>query len=233
MPVALLPLPETGKVALHGWSGSEWLPLKVDADGTLVISTTGPPSPHASTHEYGGSDEINVTGLTGLLATPQNPVAHGSTHASGGSDPADCDTLDGFHATNLISKFAQIYISDSWTITAGATTWETDPYGYLSVSVDVTSWLVLVGTVLWSSNNARTLSVDFRFTESSLGVTGYTGYVGEPVANTNVLVQFLMRFQNVAAGSYSVYLQARRNNAGDTVTITHRRITGIVIPVLT
>jgi len=37
---------------------------------------TFPPSTHASSHQDGGSDEINVTGLSGLLADPQT-VANG------------------------------------------------------------------------------------------------------------------------------------------------------------
>jgi hypothetical protein len=32
--------------------------------------------PHGDTHEDGGSDEIDVTGLSGLLADPQTPAAH-------------------------------------------------------------------------------------------------------------------------------------------------------------
>jgi hypothetical protein len=72
MPVALLIDPSTGKVGLHGWDGTQWLPLKVAADGSLVISyPSGAPSPHASSHQDGGSDEINVQGLSGELATEQ------------------------------------------------------------------------------------------------------------------------------------------------------------------
>lgn len=36
----------------------------------------GTPDPHATTHENGGPDEIDVTGLSGLLADPQTPDAH-------------------------------------------------------------------------------------------------------------------------------------------------------------
>jgi len=36
----------------------------------------GAPSAHATTHQDNGSDEINVTGLTGLLGTAQTPAAH-------------------------------------------------------------------------------------------------------------------------------------------------------------
>lgn len=36
----------------------------------------GQPAAHAGTHEDGGADEINVSGLSGLLADPQTPAAH-------------------------------------------------------------------------------------------------------------------------------------------------------------
>jgi hypothetical protein len=41
---------------------------------------------HNTTHQHGGSDEINVTGLSGELADPQTPKAHKASHTSGGSD---------------------------------------------------------------------------------------------------------------------------------------------------
>lgn len=46
----------------------------------------GAPSAHASTHENGGSDEINVAGLSGELADPQPPKTHAASHASGAAD---------------------------------------------------------------------------------------------------------------------------------------------------
>lgn len=45
------------------------------------------PAAHAITHELGGMDQINVAGLTGLLATPQTPTTHATTHLPNGTDP--------------------------------------------------------------------------------------------------------------------------------------------------
>lgn len=53
---------------------------------------------HATNHENGGSDEINVAGLSGLLADPQTPTAHASTHENGGSDEINVDGLSGLLA---------------------------------------------------------------------------------------------------------------------------------------
>lgn len=43
---------------------------------TLNVPGAGVPGAHADTHENGGLDEIDVTGLSGLLADPQTPLAH-------------------------------------------------------------------------------------------------------------------------------------------------------------
>ena len=52
-----------------------------------------PPAPdpdprlHRETHELGGDDAIDVTGLSGVLADPQTAIAHAASHLSDGSDP--------------------------------------------------------------------------------------------------------------------------------------------------
>jgi len=53
----------------------------------------GLPEPHASTHEFGGSDELNLSGLTGILADAQIPAGHASTHQAGGDDSIKLDDL--------------------------------------------------------------------------------------------------------------------------------------------
>jgi len=54
-----------------------------------TIEETG----HALKHQNGGSDEIDVAGLSGLLADGQIPLAHQITHNNGGSDPLKLDDL--------------------------------------------------------------------------------------------------------------------------------------------
>jgi hypothetical protein len=53
----------------------------------------GTPSAHASSHQNGGTDEVNVAGLSGELADPQPPKAHKTNHQSGGSDAIQLDNL--------------------------------------------------------------------------------------------------------------------------------------------
>lgn len=45
-----------------------------DGAGTITISATGTPAAHAASHQNGGSDEISVAGLSGLLADAQTPL---------------------------------------------------------------------------------------------------------------------------------------------------------------
>jgi len=52
-------------------------------------------TPHHGTHENGGSDQINVAGLSGELADAQTPKTHASTHENGGSDEMDVTDLSG------------------------------------------------------------------------------------------------------------------------------------------
>jgi hypothetical protein len=50
---------------------------------------------HATFHEFGGGDAINVAGLSGELADPQPPKTHGTTHQFGESDPFNVGGLSG------------------------------------------------------------------------------------------------------------------------------------------
>lgn len=62
-----------------------WNRLTAGAAGQMLVTivegqfpewiSSGTPSPHAASHENGGSDEINVAGLSGLLADAQTPRA--------------------------------------------------------------------------------------------------------------------------------------------------------------
>lgn len=60
-----------------------------------VASAAGAPSAHATTHQNGGSDEISVTGLSGLLGDPQTPLGHKASHQNGGTDEVSVAGLSG------------------------------------------------------------------------------------------------------------------------------------------
>ena len=54
---------------------------------------------HAASHQDGGSDEINVGALSGLLADAQTALAHAVSHEFGGGDALDLAGLSGLLAT--------------------------------------------------------------------------------------------------------------------------------------
>jgi len=62
---------------------------------TAWDALTSAVSLHGSTHENGGSDEISVAGLSGLLADNQNPTSHASSHQNGGGDEISVAGLSG------------------------------------------------------------------------------------------------------------------------------------------
>lgn len=53
---------------------------------------------HAVNHQNGGEDEIDVTGLSGLLADPQTPLDHAADHEDGGDDEINVEGLSGLLA---------------------------------------------------------------------------------------------------------------------------------------
>lgn len=55
-------------------------------NGTAWVQTGGALAAHATAHEDGGADEINVGALSGELADPQPPKIHGTDHEPGGPD---------------------------------------------------------------------------------------------------------------------------------------------------
>jgi len=60
---------------------------------------------HGAKHESGGSDELNVTGLSGSLADAQEPTTHQATHQQGGADELQVGSL-GTASTDTSQFFA-------------------------------------------------------------------------------------------------------------------------------
>lgn len=62
--------------ALQGTSGTPSGTNRYVTNTDPRMTNARPPTAHSSTHENGGSDEINVAGLSGQLADPQIPTNH-------------------------------------------------------------------------------------------------------------------------------------------------------------
>lgn len=54
-----------------------------------------PPATHHTTHEAGGMDPVDLTGMTGLTATPQTPALHAVSHQDGEADEVNVAGLHG------------------------------------------------------------------------------------------------------------------------------------------
>lgn len=76
-----------GDVAAHVASHENGGSAEISVAGLSgVLADAQTPATHASSHENAGGDEISVTGLSGLLADSQTPLAHHTSHEPGGSD---------------------------------------------------------------------------------------------------------------------------------------------------
>lgn len=81
---------------------------------------TAAPNAHAASHQDGGADEINVAGLSGLLATPQTPAAHAH---------------DGVDITTGLVAPARLGINhDVSLFLKGDQTWATPPAGKVELA---------------------------------------------------------------------------------------------------
>jgi hypothetical protein len=65
------------------------------ATDVATVTISGVPVAHASSHQNNQSDEIDVTGLSGLLDDAQTPLAHSTTHENGQADEISVAGLSG------------------------------------------------------------------------------------------------------------------------------------------
>lgn len=77
------------------------VPANNQLSPVTVLVTAEPPTPppvtvrHAAQHEHDGADEIDVSGLPGVLASGQYPKPHKYTHGIDGDDMLNVDGLPG------------------------------------------------------------------------------------------------------------------------------------------
>ena len=77
-----------------------------------------PPATHHTTHENGGMDPVDLTGMTGLTGTPQTPATHATTHEDGGADPL---SVAGLHGELADDQPVLIHSADKHTETTPQT----------------------------------------------------------------------------------------------------------------
>jgi len=81
------------------------------------------PTAHKTSHQDGGSDEISVTGLAGLLADGQTPLAHKTSHQDAGTDEISVAGLSGTLADDQ-------HIIDSEAVSAMGTKANSNPLNH-------------------------------------------------------------------------------------------------------
>jgi hypothetical protein len=81
------------------------------------------PTAHKTTHQDGGTDEISVQGLAGLLADGQTPLAHKTSHQDTGTDEISVTGLSGTLADDQ-------HIIDSEAVSAMGTKANSNPLNH-------------------------------------------------------------------------------------------------------
>jgi len=169
--------------------------VKLNATGTDVEGyTPGAPGPHAATHENGGSDEISVAGLSGLLADPQTPLAHAASHKSGGADaikldelaaPTDVTTLNAStSAHGLLPKLSgnssDVLRGDgTWGPGGGGADGEVSLYKSADQSISAAGWVDISGmTFPVVANGAYLIEAYILFQTSTTAMGVWFGFNG-------------------------------------------------------
>ncbi len=94
--VAEINIPGGGAGGVHAATHQDGGTDELNVNGLNgVLAQPQIPANHHGVHQNGGGDEINVNGLSGLLADAQTPLDHASEHQNGGSDELNVNGLNG------------------------------------------------------------------------------------------------------------------------------------------
>jgi len=200
-----------------------------------------PPSTHASTHENTGSDEISVSGLSGLLADAQTPLAHKTTHQDTGTDEISVSGLSGLLADKQTPLGHQLDNSTYHTV-SGLTTghvltalgassfgfaspiWilaETlSPSGVNTISSSVFSahscWMLIFDLVI--SGGAETLGLRLN---GDAGANYTARYISAlAILNTGALTWLRIAESTIASGSVLGCLVVKGKSTGEPIVIS-------------
>lgn len=168
----------------------------------LDSSDTPIPAAHAASHQNGGSDEISISGLSGLLADSQTALAHASSHTSIGSDSL---TLSESQITNLVSDLASkavLPITES-----DVTNLTTDLASKVTSSRTITAGLGLIGGGDLSSDKTLTIGAGTGITVNTddiavnYGSTSTTACIGNDSRLSDSRSPTSHASSHIAAGS--------------------------------
>jgi hypothetical protein len=168
-------LPAEGEATeLGGWGQATNANL-VALEG--AVQSGGVPNHHAR-HENGGADEVNVAGLSGLLADPQTPLAHAASHQNGGGDEIGVGGLSGLLADSQIAGYMYDVghpISPTLPAPGDAMTWDGAAWGPVG-GVSPHDWTHEAG----GSDEISVEGLSGRLANRQLA--GYVYDIGQPIA---------------------------------------------------
>lgn len=167
--------------------------LVVNIDN-LATALAGNLPAHATTHQNGGSDQISVAGLTGLLATAQTPVAHAATHSYGNTDTINVENL----ATANMNVGYVLRSDGDGTLSfvapgggSGAVTYDVT-YTHSLISTNATAGADYSINLGYGASNtaAHTISIGEGTVAASIYdvIVGYGAYSGNTPGGYNVIV---------------------------------------------
>jgi hypothetical protein len=119
----LASVPEGGNSALALTLGSGW---------SFALPTI-----HAQDHAEGGTDELDVTDLSGELADPQTPKAHHTTHEPGGSDEVAIEVDIAAAYSSEAGGYSVVNHDDGETAIANLTIPAAQSHALLSAIIDI------------------------------------------------------------------------------------------------
>jgi len=135
---------------------------------------------HKASHEKGGVDEINVTGLSGELADPQKPKGHAPDHEKDGADE--------INVTGLSGVLADKQLSDWQVLAEVEVTSDCDYVDFTGLDIN-RDWFYVLQTIIKNSHS------------SSLG---YYIFVNGDTTLTNYYSQYIVgRSTTISAGRYN------------------------------
>lgn len=179
---------------------------------------TATPTAHASTHENGGTDEISVDGLLGLLGESQTPIAHKTSHQDEGSDEISVAGLSGLLADDQ-------HVVDSEVLAV--------VQQYIPWTIDIDVFPTPKSNVNWDFNNMDANSIYYGY-KSGTGaqnnsiawdviLTAGTWSVELMYHIANAFGVFSIQFDSVEKGMIDSYSPVYSQNA-------RASITGISVP---
>lgn len=180
--------------------------IDVDGDGKLTLGA------HASLHQNGQTDEINVGGLSGELADDQPPKAHKAGHAGGGADKLKYTRQimwylpDATLATGVDKSATIVYRGPTLTLVRWDARVKTAP-----TDADLILDVLAGGTSLWVSTPANRPTI----ADAATSGTG-TSFDDAGIADGDVLTFDVDQLGSTIPGGYvTLILEGEANLEAD------------------